>query len=359
MKKIYIGRANQIFLDAPDTNETGLTVALTIVGEDAQPLTKSDDTACTDLACAFSDDENKYGLTITLKSTTPSQYARLYWKVTDSALAVELPEDFSPEEIQLLPVDAAISQIAVPTQYFLDYSLAAMSKLDTRYALSVKTYPRDGIIRGLLAAQANIQNMMKMDLFLKDHTEFRDYNFDEFFADTFWILQTYHRPITAVKDFSIWHGTKEILTVDPGAIVFEQYQATLEFVPNAFSGGLMFQQLLSGGDAAMLAVIGRLRANRLPLAFHITYTAGLDFPTLADDDKESFRQAVARNALIELLPMIDPAMREVSASDSIDGVSGSTSRQVSQLIKQLEANEEKWLRNIQKKYATGFDMVLA
>lgn len=358
MRKLIIEKENVVTLDAVGTNLSTYIVTLTVVGEDGAVLTKSDDTPMTDIPCVWNTDKNKFGVSLNFKTTTSQQYARLFWNVKKVNDTIELPEEYDPESVQLRSTSAAVQPEVASVDYFIENILAISSKLDDAYETAVKSYPREGIRNHILAAQGNVENMTKLNLFKQEYNEVRDYNFDQQFCDTFWMMQLYQRPIVSVDSWDLWHGGTKILVVPIHDVQIESKQGTIEFVPTSSTGGLLFQQLIASGEGIKMAVIGHGMASRLPHAWHIKYHAGIDFPNLPLSKKENFRLGICRNALIELLPHIDPATRTTSSSESMDGVSMSSSKTVDTIIKELRLSQEEWLKNIEKEYATGFDMVV-
>ena len=82
-------------------------------------------------------------------------------------------------------------------------------------------------------------------------------------------------------------------------------------------------------------------------------------PNLAEAKKESLRLAVARNALISLLPRIDPLVRKPTESFGIDGASRSVSSGVRDLIKDYREEEAEWVKEIMREYAMHIEIVVA
>ena len=358
MKKYYTDIENTVFFDAPMFNRSEYTVTVSLRGEDGTALKKSNGDALTNAACTFDTDKNKYKFTVLFLSTTKAQYARIYWRVTKSSVAQDIPEEYDPEEIQLKTLSDTSSQQIVPIQYFQDYVISAAQKMDDELTEAVRAYPREGLQTFLLAAQGDVENMINMTFFLTEYEDKKDYTWDNLFGDTFWLQQVYNRPLKEIVSFELYHGATKIIEIPKEDVLIEEKHGTAEYVPTSSSGGLLFQSLMASGDGVKLAVIGRGSASRLPLAWRLKYKAGLDFPNLSVAKKENFRYGVARHALIELLPHIDPSTRVTSQSESMDGVSMSSSKSIDSIIKQLRESEANWLNNVRKEYATTIDMVI-
>jgi hypothetical protein len=362
MKRFLIDNQNVLFLDAEHTNKSGLSVTVSIVGEDGSVLKDADGAALKDVALVFDDTNHKYALDpLTFQEGTKPQFARLYWIVKEGDSRLELAAPFSPEDVELAEAAGSGDAEVMPITMFVDSFIASESKLDGDYKRAAEAYVNanpDNVRRELRAAQGNIEQKIKMKLFKAQAKMDRDYYLQDFRAE-FWMQQTDFRPIVSVDSYILQYGAKGVNITNDIAehVVIEKKMGTIEFLPTALSGSL-FVALLNNLAGLGVSIMQDAGYSRVPLLFRILYTHGLDFPNLPTGQKESIRQAVGRNALINLLPRIDPLARKPSQSQALDGATRSRTGGVRDLIKDYREEEAEWVKEIMREYGMHFDLAV-
>jgi hypothetical protein len=167
------------------------------------------------------------------------------------------------------------------------------------------------------------------------------------FNTEFWLQQTDWRPIISLDSFKLSYGQDDFpISMDISKyMLVDKKMGTMEFLPTV-SPSELYTALITGVSAIGISIIARATASRIPLLFRIQYTHGLDFPNLDPATKESFRNAIGRNCLINLLPIIDPLIRNPSTSGLRD------------LLKTYQEEETRWIQVTQREYGSGVDMIV-
>lgn len=360
MKKIKIGVENTVYFDAQEFNVSGLTVTASVLGESGDVLLNGSNAELKDLATSFDGDKKKYRLVFTLSETTGSQYAGIYWQ-TESNLPI--PDDFSPEYVEIVEQLPVGKNILMPVSVFTDRFLRTQANVDAQLKTVLDNFTnqnRDYVQQELLSAQGTIEQKIKMRIFTTKAKMDRDF-YSEPFRTGFWMQVTDYRPIISVDKYQLIYGSKGLeITQDIAQhMVVDPRMGTIEFLPTTLHGSL-FTALISHVHALGITIAQDGGYNRIPLLFQIEYRHGLwEFPEFTPAHKESMRNAVARHALINLLPRIDPLVRKTSESKSIDGASKSRSGGVSDIIKTYREEEEKWVDEIKREFAMHIDMAVA
>ncbi|MHB8871785.1 MAG: hypothetical protein ACYC5G_05000 [Candidatus Doudnabacteria bacterium] len=356
MKKILIGVSTVIVLDQANIG-TGKHIYVTLISEEGIPLKSSTDTSLSEIALTYDGTAQKYKTSALIISTLEKpQYIRLYFYSTDADIA----EIYYPEDAQLVVNSLTPEAEIVPVQYFIDFVLAASSKLDLDYVDAINNYTADkgGIKSFLKSAQGDLERDLEMYLTPRTLVEKRD-NYFERFSMHLWQIQVYYPPIIELVDIKIMYGTAQIANIGKQYFTFDKNTGILEFLP--LPGGdtsAIYTLLLNNISAMGISIMRGGNFERIPNMFEVTYTSGL-FHLAADPiEKESIRKAVARRAYLDLSPYIDPRQRNASESESIDGVSASKSFRMDKIVDALKADEQKFIQSFQKKYGKGVDMVI-
>ena len=364
MKKLYIDKTNRLSLDSQFTNVNGLTVKLSLIGESGEPLMDSNLQDIEDTTVDWDNTANKYIAVINLHPETPIQFARAFWyaaDIGDNNIELEgfQPEDLSVEAATVL--NQAYTQI-LPVSMFLDDYIASQSKMDDSYRRSISRYINKNVNKfreELLVAQGNLEMRLKMRFFAtKDHQE-RDY-YEQEFRSTWWQLQFDWSPVISIEKWLLTYGANPAVDLTQNIAEYmkiEHKMGTAEFVPTALNGTL-WAALITNLSALGITIMADGAFNRIPLLFNIDYTHGLNYPVLPEAEKASIRWAIGRNALINLLPRVDPSVRFPSQSTSGDGVSKSQSSQVKDLVKDYREEEDAWVKDYARQYAKHFDIVV-
>ena len=373
MKQLFIDQSNALTLDAQFVNKAGIIIALAIIGEDGNALKDSTGAAISGWTndtgapaelqkVTFDTDLKKYKAVFSFATGTKPQYIRAFWYAKEGTTAIDLP-GYLPEEIQLVtasPSASAQPQV-LPLSLFESVFLAQDFKMDDDFKEGIRllmSKNRSEVERELLAAQGRIELKLKMRLFATKDKMDRDYYAEEF-RQNYWLQQTNFKPIISVDSYKLIYGSKEILVTPDihDMMVVNKKMGTIEFLPTAFSGTL-FSMMINNVSALGITIMQTGGWSRVPLLFRIEYTHGLDFPNLEASQKEAIRHAVGRNALIELLPRIDPLLRTTSESMSIDGASSSESSGAKDIIKAFREEETAFVDELKREYGMHFDMVV-
>lgn len=356
MKKILIGVPTVIVLDQPSMG-SGKHVYVTLISEQGIPLKDNNNLSLSEVPLTYDGTSQKYKTaSLTISILEKPQYIRLYFYSTDA----DISENYYPEDAQLVVNSLAPEAEIVPVQYFIDYVLAANSKIDLDYVDAISSYTADkgGIKSFLKAAQGDLERDLEMYLTPRTLTEKRD-NYFERFSMHLWQMQVFYPPIIELVDVKIMYGTAQIANIGKQYFTFDQNMGILEFLP--LPGGdtsAIYTMLLNNISAMGISIMRGGTFERIPNMFEITYKSGL-FHTDADSvEKESIRKAVARRAFLDISPHIDPRRRNASESESIDGVTTSKSFRIDKIIDELKADEQKFINSMQKKYGKGIDMVI-
>lgn len=90
--------------------------------------------------------------------------------------------------------------------------------------------------------------------------------------------------------------------------------------------------------------------NYLPDVFRISYTYGLDFLNLEDNEQAEIRMSIARRAMLNSIYLINKDLMKGSESQSADGVSYSFSNNAKQWYDAEREYQQKWIFNTMRKY---------
>lgn len=356
MKKILIGVSTVIVLDQLNLG-SGKNIYVTLISEEGIPLKDSSNLSLSELPLTYDGTTLKYKTAaLTINVLEKPQYIRLYFYSTNA----DIQEIYYPEDAQLVINSLTPEAEIVPVQYFIDFVLAASSKLDLDYVDAIDNYTADkgGIKSFLKSAQGDLERDLEMYLTPRTLVEKRD-NYFERFSMHLWQVQVYYPPIIDLVDIKIMYGTAQIANIGKQYFTFDKNTGILEFLP--LPGGdtsAIYTLLLNNISAMGISILRGGNFERIPNMFEITYTSGL-FHLAADPiEKESIRKAVARRAYLDLINYIDPRKRNASESESIDGVTTTKSFRIDKIVDDLKADEQKFIQSFQKKYGKGVDMVI-
>ncbi|HEX2868727.1 MAG TPA: hypothetical protein VHO03_16925 [Ignavibacteriales bacterium] len=356
MKNIKKGVIQTLALSQADLPQDK-TITLTIVGENGNILQDRDGNPIQDKPLRYLD--GKYKLEITISENEPEGYIRLYFDSTDALI----DEAYQPEDARLMPALPASGAELVPTQYFIDFILASEAKMDESFQTAVNTFilnNRKGLQSYLMAAQGELETSTM--LYFTERTitdEKRDYYFDRF-PPNLWQFQTYYPPINELISFKIKYGNNPIAEIAKNLLVFDRMMGLIEFLPapGGDSAGI-YSLLLSNLNGLGLVLFGpQTNLERVPGMFQVSYKTGLIYSGTDPMEKEMIRQAVARRALVKMMPVIDPAARTPSRTEGIDGVTATMSYSMDKLLQGFKEEEEQFKRDIMMKYGKTVEMTI-
>ena len=357
MKTLSLTQPNKFYLDAPNTNAEGLSVALRLIGESGEALKSSAGDELIFNTPEFDTDKRKYFVQFTFLAGTAKQYARAFWKVIGEDEPITI-DGYYPQDVEIVQSEGTFAAQVVPVGYFIDF-IAAEETLDDNFTAAIAIYAKRGNMgKDLLAAQGNLERATRLTFFQQKASMERDF-FAQEFRDEYWLQQTDYRPIVSVDSYKLIYGAQavELSQNIANQMVVDHKMGTIEFLPTVLAGNLftILASTISAMGATLVAGGGH---SRVPVLFRVEYTHGLDFPRQAENEKESIRAAICRNALRLVLPRIDPSMRFTSNSNSIDGASFSQSSNVPNILKSYEEDEKKWIAEMKSRYITDFNIAV-
>jgi hypothetical protein len=365
MKQVIRENTNRIYLEDANFIENLFTVTVSIFDEAGNFAKDSTNADIQDKTAIFDTTLNQYYIEILFLPTLPIGYLRAFWdviKISDG-VTQNVNSAYTPQDLELVSYAGATSQEPqiVPISFFLDNYVMKNEKLDAQYKQAIDTYiasNRNDISRWLMASQGNLELTTKLTFFTKQETIKSDY-YSQIFQNEYWLQQPYNRPVISLESFKLVYGAQEVdlITEIKNFIIVDQKMGTLQFLPISTSG--TFYQVLMMNINALALTAAFNTGSVIPSLFHYTYTYGLNFITLDQSMKESIRQAISRNTLIRLLPIIDPSVRITSSSKSMDGVSKSQTSGIAAMLKEFKEEEKQWVADIKMKYGTMIDMAIA
>ena len=366
MNTLALQGTNRIYLEDANAAVADLTVTASIYGEDGAVALDDQGAEIKNKAATFDEveDKNQYYIDVKFSPNTRPGYYRIFWSVVnEDEVNVPIDQSNTPQDVRLITVGDinGVQAEIMPVSVFLSQYIAADAKLDDDYKEAVESYvksDRDSMRNTLLASQGEIENRIKMRLFKYKDTIQRDYYLQDFKTE-FWLQQVDCRPLISVDSFKLVYGSQqaELIPNIADQLVINKKMGTIEFLPTAMSGSL-YSILIGAMNGLGLTIMQGGIYSRVPQLFRIEYTHGLDFPTLDDVKKEAIRKAIGRNALIQILPIIDAKVRLKSQSLSMDGVSSSESSGIDQLLKDMREDEAKWAEEMKREYGIGFEITV-
>lgn len=228
---------------------------------------------------------------------------------------------------------------------------------------SAKNY--NGFEQVLSGAQDELEQDVQVFFEPRKVTDEKHDYFLQDFRQTFWLLQLHEWPLISVDQAQILYNDRLICDLKLDWLVVDQKMGTMELLPQAIGdGGFLFSMLLQGLSG--FATIVCTGYERLPLFFHIDYTAGLNFQALPENEKNNIKMAIGRRAAINVLPKLDDRMGISAESTSQDGISQSVSYtasamygQYSAQIEQYKKDDEKWVEKFRRKHLKNLVMDIA
>ncbi len=357
MKILFSGIAQKIQLDQEIAS--GATLTFTIFGEDGTPVNDSTGAPIKNIALGYNGTSKRYEASTTIHADTPEQYLRVFFTGTAAIEPQYTPEDYSLKS----PAINTVKPEIVPIGYFLEYGLAEASKLDPYLSEALASFTaqnREGIKAMLSAAEAELEFRTSIYFSPRTLLEKQDYFFDRYTIQL-WQFQTRYTPVIELVNFQLQIAGQTISELPLEFFVFDKYQGLIEFlpVPSGQSGQGLYSYMLANLSGYALSLLNYGAVSRIPCLFAATYKTGLwDSSILTSTDKELIRQLITRRALQKLLPVIDPAMREGSKSEGIDGVSASISYTGERYLNIFKAEEEETIKYLQKKFGRSIEMVI-
>ncbi|MGE5680371.1 MAG: hypothetical protein ACM34K_05765 [Bacillota bacterium] len=356
MKNIKKGVATLIALDQANLPQ-GKTITLTIIGEYGNVLKDKDNALIQDLPLSYNSTTFKYESRVFISDEETEQYIRLYFNGND----VSIDEAYQPEDARLISLSPVALAELVPTQYFIDYVLAASAKMDEAFKASSEEFirtNRNAIQSYLQSAQGDLERATKLYFTERTVTDKRDYYFNNFPANL-WLTTVFNPPINELVSFELFYGNTKIAEISKALLVINREMGTVEFLPapGGDSAGL-YSLLLSNVNGLALALLGPSTVERVPGMFVLSYKTGLIYQGSDPYEKESIRHAVARRTLSKLLPIIDPGARTPSRTEGIDGVSTTLSYSVDKMFQKLKEEEETFINDLMMKYGRGVEAIV-
>jgi hypothetical protein len=361
---VTLENTNRIFLDDSNFAVDEFTVTATVVDESGLIVKDKNANDLKNVSARFIADKTRYAIDLSFDPNTKTGSLRIFWVAIKDGLSLDVDEQYTPQDIQLVATSTLTemgSEILSITD-FLDSYLAAEASLDDNFIDAINVYAqrnRKKLRSQILAAQGDIQRDIKIHFFPTKSKMDRDYNQQNFWSE-FWMQQTDWRPVISVDSYKLVYGnnSSDLSQNLKDQMVVNKEMGTIEFLPTIFSGNL-FTILVSNVNAVAATIIAGSSYDRIPMLFRIEYTDGLDFANLPAPEKESIRNAVGRRALINLLPKVDPSLRNQSESLSLDGASHSASSGMTKVIEGYIEEEKKWTKSIMKQYGTHVDFAVA
>lgn len=340
----------------------GLTIKLTIIGENGKPIKDSSNNEIKDVTLTQYNSTEFTGVyyqDITIHADTPDQYIRLYYTCSQ----YNILNTYQPQDAKLVGSSLKDAEV-VPVQYFIDYILAPEINIDPLYRKAIGDYVkrnREGVRKYLQGAESQLERATR--LYFAERTitdEKKDYFFDQFNIHL-WQFEVAYPPINELVDFKIVYGQKEIAKIDTKFFVFDRVQGLIEFLPSPTGDSAGIYSMVLGGVAMGGSPFLFLTSNnlsRIPALFRATYKTGLIYDGCDVKEKESIRMAICNRALINMLPKIDPALRSGSYSEGADGVSSNRNYMVRDILKGYEEQEKEFIEDLRTKYGRNLDVVV-
>ncbi len=339
----------------------GKSIKLSIIDEDGNPVKDNSNVDITNISLTYDTKLSLYTASLIISASQPDGYIRLYFYSTDGT---DISTDYYPLDARLENVNVNAAAELVPYQYMVDYFLSTSSKLDPEFTAAINAYlaDKDGLRKGILAAQNDLEIALEMFISERTYMENRD-NYFERFQSNLWQMQASYVPINDLVEVNIFYGTTPIANIGKDLFTFDRMQGLIEFLPLPGGDSASLYTLLIQNISGMgLAIINGGWLDRIPNMFNFTYKTGLIYKkydskgnlTAQTDtvEKEGIRQALCRRTLINLSNMgIDPASRKTGEGESIDGTSNNVSYNLDQYVKRLKAEEDAWIIKMQRKYA--------
>jgi hypothetical protein len=132
----------------------------------------------------------------------------------------------------------------------------------------------------------------------------------------------------------------------------------IEFLPLPGGESAGLYNLLFQLSGMGMAIISGHMLDRLPNFFTVKYKTGLIYNGSDEIEKENVKNSIARRAFLKAAKYVDPAFRQASESESIDGVSSSVSRNLKQFFEEVKEDDKRFVENVRKKYAKNANIVI-
>ena len=349
MKQIQKGVTQVIALDQVLT--TGKHVSVSLVGENGTTILTQ--------TLTYNTDTKLYQASVTIPQDVTNQYLRFYFQATDATiLPAYYPEDYELVDGLFTGIQAEI----VPTSYFIDYILSANTKLDSLYKTAISKFVADNRPAFQKYLQtATYQLERECRLFFSERTitgEKKDFFYDKF-SMHLWQFMVQNPPINSLVSFKLVYANSVIADIDPSLFVWDRKGGIIEFlpVPSGDSMGL-YSLLMSNLSGLTLTILTNSTLERVPAMFRVDYKTGLIYSGTDPNEREAIRQAVARRALVNILPIIDPTVRQPSFSEGLDGVSTSRSYGTDRMMKDYREQEKQFIHDLRTEYGRNIDMVV-
>ncbi len=350
MRKLYLGSSTKLYLE---TSEDVDAAKVTLVAPDGAIAKDSEDNPIQDKDCAS--DESGLYYDFDLATDTEAGYYRIFWQGFKNSARVELEESNNPEDVRV--EGASYEREILPVTLFTGMFLPNVPLKD--FDIQVL---REEII---LPSQVELER--ETEVYFAPHQvidEKHDYYLEEF-RKTFWLTQLYEFPIISVEAMTLKYNKRVIAEIDPDWLVISERMGTVELVPQAAgSTGYLYSMIVTGLSGLSVDLFTGF--YRIPVFFHIDYTAGVDFDNLPNREQSDIRHAIGRRTAINLLQKIDDRMGISAESTSIDGVSQSISYtasamygQYSAQLEQYKKDDEMWIQRFRRKYMKDSPAVVA
>lgn len=357
MKSISLTSSNKIFLEDPTITENTFTITFQVINEVGSYVKNVDDADISNVNAIYDNDQKKWYATFQIAPDTKGKYFRLTFDIKDTN------GNFYPSDhylVELVVTRNSSTVQLVPVSYFRDYIL--QSGLDEGVQQKIATYPTDAIQELLSAATEELQNETKL-VFTKKTKENERHNWHgESLRETWWLLQTFERPIVSVESYQLWFANKKIFDVDVDIVknylLIHKIEGNIQFMPTV--GQPFAPTYMNSLESTLMSLVHMLPGSSyVPDVFRISYTYGLDFMNLEPEEQSGIRNAIARRTMLNSVFIVNKDLMKGSESQSADGVSYSFSNNAKQWFDTEQANQEKWVWNLMRKYNTLVDINVA
>jgi hypothetical protein len=352
MKSITKYSLNKLLLEDTDIATDDYTVKYRVLNELGQVALDNEDNPIENKDAEFDDTLKRYCTSFQLSSTSKGKYYRLVFDITD-ADGIYIVSNYA---LVNLIIESNSIQL-VPNEYFRDYTLNA--NLIDEFRQTILAYPDDAVKELLLSATGQLQTDCEMSFTPKTiENEAHDW-FQDNLRETSWMIQFFNYPIISVQSYQLYFGTSKVVEIPTEYLLLEKIMGTVEYLPAPNQPFfLIFQNL--GIESTQLQLFSRgLGAPRLPAVFRISYTYGIDFMNIPEEEQAEIRLAIARRALLNGLGSISPAVLNQSVQKSVDGASYGVTRNGFAYLQELKGNEKDWVETYKRRYNKHIKMITA
>jgi hypothetical protein len=353
MKTISKNAKNRVYLEDPTINSEKYTVKYSIIDRMGDPAKDSENADITDKTAEREEESGKVKFYAEWKfkpSTVTGKYYRLVFSIFD------MNENFVVSDFSLIEMGIEVNRDGIqlcPIDYFKEYVLG--SNLSDEIKQKLITYPKDALEEFLLSGRDFLEDDLEISFTPKTvESEAHDWNGDWIY-DTFWQVQLRKFPVISVQNYSLWYGTQKIIDIDTSYLQLKKEMGIVEWVPVV--GQPLFQLYQSTLEAMSMTLALRTGAARVPDVFRVSYTHGLNFTSLESSEQAAITLNIGRKAMLFALGRISPDVIKGSESQSMDGVSYSSSNRGIEWLEFERSELKDWIEKGKRKYNTQLKIV--